>query len=553
MKADLKLTMLNSISTVFEKSSGSGLNPEIFKALDTELTVLSNYFNITKPQAFFTALVFSMNYGGCRVDFSYLTNHLDCGSLEILKYYSDFDSLYENGILTKEKQTHRLKLARASDTYTINEQASEAILKGEPLPQLKKDKVETIIEFLERIDDLGLGHRDDAQDSDRMREETERMLEEYAHFPLVGKINAMKLMTLDAYLLMYLIWKSINGDDTVMLENALHKIIYRASARIFYTEKLLNGKNELIKKDLIEVVKGAFNTMNELKLTDKTYDFMEENGVKLFTERKAPKGILNPDDIPARQLIFNEDEMHQLFLLKELMNDDKFKEVQNRLAQKNLSKGIATLLHGAPGTGKTEVVKQIAKDTQRQLMKVDISSSKSMWFGESERIIKKIFKRYNTFASNAKRTPILFFNEADAILSKRKDSNSSNVAQTENAIQNIILEELENFEGILIATTNLLNNLDEAFERRFLFKIKFENPTASIRAKIWKSKLPLLTDTDCNYLAEHFTFTGGQIDNILRMSEIQEIIHGKTPSLENLLVFCSKESIVDAKTKIGFN
>ena len=64
--------------------------------------------------------------------------------------------------------------------------------------------------------------------------------------------------------------------------------------------------------------------------------------------------------------------------------------------------------------------------------------------------------------------PILLFNEADAVFSKRKDVNNGNVAQTENAIQNIILEEMENLDGILIATTNLADNLDGAFERRFV-------------------------------------------------------------------------------------
>lgn len=74
-------------------------------------------------------------------------------------------------------------------------------------------------------------------------------------------------------------------------------------------------------------------------------------------------------------------------------------------------------------------------------------------------------------------TPILLFNEADGVINKRKDSNSSAVAQTENEIQNIILQEMEEFKGILIATTNLTDNIDTAFERRFLFKLELTVPT----------------------------------------------------------------------------
>jgi len=245
--------------------------------------------------------------------------------------------------------------------------------------------------------------------------------------------------------------------------------------------------------------------------------------------------------------------MKQLFLLKDLLKDVKFKETQKRLIDKNLPKGITALLHGAPGTGKTEVVKQIARETNRELMKVEISQSKSMWFGESEKIIKRIFTDYKAFSKECEQTPILFFNEADAIISKRREIGKSNIAQTENTIQNIILEELENFDGILIATTNLANNIDSAFERRFLFKIQFQKPDISIRAQIWKLKLPFLDKEECRLLAERFDFSGGQIDNVLRKKEIHEIIYEEKVTLNNLLAFCSEETYANERTKIGFN
>ena len=112
--------------------------------------------------------------------------------------------------------------------------------------------------------------------------------------------------------------------------------------------------------------------------------------------------------------------------------------------------------------------------------------------------------------------PILLFNECDAFFSKRKDVNSSNTAQVENSIQNIILEEMENLNGILIATTNLVDNLDPAFERRFLFKIHFENPSVEAKKAIWRYKLPWLTPDKASQLAESYNLSGGEIDNIVR-------------------------------------
>ena len=118
---------------------------------------------------------------------------------------------------------------------------------------------------------------------------------------------------------------------------------------------------------------------------------------------------------------------------------------------KALPQNLNILLFGAPGTGKTETVYQLAKSSGREIMKVEISQSKSMWFGESEKLIKKIFRDYADLAKQNELTPILLFNEADAILSSRKTNNASAVSQTENAIQNILLSR-HNFHS-----TNLLS------------------------------------------------------------------------------------------------
>lgn len=146
--------------------------------------------------------------------------------------------------------------------------------------------------------------------------------------------------------------------------------------------------------------------------------------------------------------------------------------------------GVTTLFFGAPGTGKTECVLQFAKKSKRNVIHVDISETKSMWYGQSEKLIKRIFSQYKEQYQEQEKAPVLLLNEADAVLGKRKQGGNSSTDSTENAMQNILLEEMEKFEGILIATTNLAANLDTAFDRRFLFKVKFETPTAEPRHKI---------------------------------------------------------------------
>jgi SpoVK/Ycf46/Vps4 family AAA+-type ATPase len=219
-----------------------------------------------------------------------------------------------------------------------------------------------------------------------------------------------------------------------------------------------------------------------------------------------------------------------------------------------MTTGITALMYGAPGTGKTESVYQLAKKYNRPVFKVEISETKSMWFGESQKLVKKIFTDYYAFKKTLQVCPILLFNEADAIIGKRKSAGSSTVSDTENAIQNVLLEELENFDGILFATSNLVANLDSAFERRFLFKVKFENPSPVNAAKIWRNKLPLLSSKEALQLASQFSYSGGEMENVARKSLMDEIVFGTKPNFERILSFCENEKWSGGinGTRIGF-
>jgi SpoVK/Ycf46/Vps4 family AAA+-type ATPase len=215
--------------------------------------------------------------------------------------------------------------------------------------------------------------------------------------------------------------------------------------------------------------------------------------------------------------------------------------------------GFTILLHGAPGTGKTETVMQLALKTKRDVMRVDLSQTKSMWYGESEKKIKKIFDQYREVLKYADHVPILLFNEADGLFGIRTSQEKSNTSQTFNTMQNILLEEMENFEGILIATTNLTANFDKAFERRFLYKIAFSPPAETARKMIWRSKLPEIPKNITGKLAVEFPFSGGQIENIARKCEIDGLLNGRQPGERELRNHCLEEKLNQPqRVKVGF-
>ena len=200
------------------------------------------------------------------------------------------------------------------------------------------------------------------------------------------------------------------------------------------------------------------------------------------------------------------------------------KEVVQRLQEwgvKEKKAGIdaRVMFYGHPGTGKTMTAYSLAKSLKRQVLVFDCSKILSMYVGESEKNVRKIFDTYYELTQKTKSEPILLLNEADQFLGSRSQGVGSSTDQMHNQMQNIFLEQIENFEGLLVATTNLLENIDPAFSRRFNYKIEFKKPNREQRILLWKKMLPnnapYEKSFDSSALAE-YALTGGQINLIIK-------------------------------------
>lgn len=553
MEITTKKQILENIGKVYEKAKGCRLEESFLDGAKTEIESLSRYFNTDQTQTFFIAMVFTFNYKGDTADLNNLSEYFDCNPLEMLKYHHELETLCEKGFLTKEKSKRSLKISGAGDRYTIEEKLSEAVIRELPMPEFSTTNVLTITDLLEKLYDLGIKRDEEIISTMTLFRETQFHIEKNTNLPLIKQIRQLALRIEEAYLFLYIIWKTISGNETTDIGRALEGIYDMKQVRFDEMQKLISEEHILVKNKWIEIVPADFFNDTETKLTEQSLQMLNDCDIKLFRKKQKKENVIEPSDIVDSDLIFDPKEMAQLETIKKLLQENKFIKTQKRLTEKGLPRGITVLLHGSSGTGKTEIVKQLAKNSNRQIMKVDISQTKSKWFGDSEKLIKRIFTDYRDFSNDCDQTPILLFNEADAVISKRKEISDSNTAQTENALQNILLEELENFDGILIATTNLAENLDSAFERRFLFKIKFQMPDTKIRSEIWKLKLPQLSENECQVLAEKFSFSGGQIDNIIRKSEIQEVVLGEPSNFKNIELFCREELITNPSSAIGFN
>ena len=200
------------------------------------------------------------------------------------------------------------------------------------------------------------------------------------------------------------------------------------------------------------------------------------------------------------------------------------KEVVNRLVKwgiKDKKSGIDAriIFYGAAGTGKTMTAYSLAKSLKRQVLAFDCSKILSMYVGESEKNVRKIFDTFYELSQKTKTEPILLLNEADQFLGARSSGTITGADQMHSQMQNIFLEQIENFKGMLIATTNLLENIDKAFSRRFNYKIEFKKPDYEQRVELWKKMLPKDAPYEDDFSVEklaEYGLTGGQINLIIK-------------------------------------
>jgi AAA+ superfamily predicted ATPase len=201
------------------------------------------------------------------------------------------------------------------------------------------------------------------------------------------------------------------------------------------------------------------------------------------------------------------------------------------------------IFYGPPGTGKTITALSLAKSLKKQVLSFDCSNILSMYVGESEKNVKKIFDTYDEISKKARVQPVLLLNEADQFLSARVAGAQSSADKMHNQMQNIFLEQIEKFDGVLIATTNLLESIDPAFSRRFNFKIEFKKPNFEERVKLWKNMLPEKAQYEDNFSIEklaQYDLTGGQINLVIKNTAYRVAIKDNP-------VFTQKEFIEEIK------
>ncbi|EAI2137552.1 ATP-binding protein [Campylobacter upsaliensis] len=280
-------------------------------------------------------------------------------------------------------------------------------------------------------------------------------------------------------------------------QNALLNLISENELELRQNKKLLEDDSKLL--NLIEYDE-YLNAFGELS---KSFFISDEVLERVINSPTKQNQKLKLESLVKEQEIFELIEpnidINDIIMpenTKELLSNilkQKDKKVLERLSlwgiksSKNIEAKI--IFYGPPGTGKTMSAFGVAKAMKKAVLSFDCSKILSKWVGESEQNVRKIFDTYKNIANSCKQSPILLLNEADQFLSTRIEGGSGS-DKMHNQMQNIFLEQIERFSGVLIATTNFLESLDSAFSRRFDLKIEFKKPDFKDRLKMWEKFLP---------------------------------------------------------------
>ncbi len=547
-KVNTELTIIKAIERIVEAAIDSHLSDEFYNETDVYLQYLSERMNLTKNQALLFALFIEKS--SCySISVSDFAKMVDCMVVSMISIMSETDVLEKRGLI------RRRRVPDGDVSYCVPVEVVAAVQSNKayelkPIVSLtlesfydnlykifENESFETVIDIENTLDNI-ICNNQQLQICSTIKQLSLPRDKSYALFLVCVFIH-------------YFINKNDDNIGVYDWEDYFEKKYYVRSI----ISEIRDKSHILVEKKIIELCNddgvsdnGCYHLTDSIK--EQLFPDLKIVRKDMFKSRLIPYS-----SFAEKHLYYNSNVQSQINQLAMLLQPEYFKQVQTRLVENGMRKGFACLFYGAPGTGKTETVNQLARMTGRDVMIIDVSEIKSCWVGESEKNIKAVFDRYRRCAENAKVTPILLFNEADAVLGIRREEATRSVDKMENSIQNIILQEMEQLDGIMIATTNLTQNLDKAFERRFIYKIEFERPSVDARTLIWQSMIPELDSATAAELAQQFDFSGGQIENIARKRTVDLILRGTEPTVEQLADYCRTEiltSHTSVSRRVGF-
>ena len=384
-------------------------------------------------------------------------------------------------------------------------------------------------------------------------------------FPLQDIAEEYGLDDNETTMLIYLVKEELDGSSVDIDE--LLKLVSQDQHSLYQNRQYLSAEASLVRNGIIELTENM-SLMSRGTEVRATPDIMKQIILDTpINDDERLEQILKGNDIFT--LLDPNYTMDDLILdpeLKQTMLTSISRYSQNvdsvlekwglydgsmdvvGLVKKKTEPGLLMLLHGPSGTGKTFASGAIARHLGKKLLVTDISRLQSKWVGDSEKNIQRLFTIFERIVRRVDNPPVLLLNEADQFLSTRLTETNTSVDQMRNGMQNLFLEGFERLKGVMIATTNLHENMDSAFSRRFHLKLELPIPAKTERVNLWELHLPpgipRASDVNTETLANTYAISGGQIKIIVQNAATEVATRkGKTRVLkqDDLVKYCNIE------------
>lgn len=543
--------LLESITKISEKKEKLMRQQDLLNDLQNDIDMVSNFFDLDPKFAPLFSVMICEQLMGEMNSVKKIMKNLGFSSLEIINSHENLKVLKKRGwISISKRRFHSYK----TDEFEISKYVLDAVTYNDK-SKLLKQKPETLAEALLQIRQVIYNANGDYE-LDEFTGSVMFDLENYLNFGFIASIIDHKSLTdLEKLVLIWMASEVVYGREEFDLNSIIDFFTQDPSYAFGFKQRISTGTSNLIKDGFIEFNRPNYVDFSSVKLGDKTNDLLYELRQNSDQKKHTAKYtvLIEPKDLMQQNLFFNSTNEESISKVDQLLDANNYKMLMNKFLDKGMKDCLTMLFHGSPGTGKTELAKQLALKHERCIYQVDISAIKDMWVGESEKNMKKIFREYADALKYNQRTPILLFNEADALLGLRTNVQHS-VDHMNNALQNILLQELEDMRGIFIATTNLINNIDGAFDRRLLYKLKFELPDEATRFKILQCQFPEMNELELTDISKHYELSGGQIQNIKRKLMADQILFSNEEADTRALISYIKmeTSFRENKRCIGF-
>ncbi len=548
-------SILSSIQTAVSKTEEVVFDQSVIESLTPEVAPISEFFKTSPAESIL--LGYFLN--------AYLKDNEPTKHCILCHFGKDISSMAEVNDLIEALVEKKLILKKGGNTkrfkynYKIvaaNPKAILAMTEGD-ITLMEMKKLETFDDVLMEVNDLIVQRINENLNTDKLIEEVNRLLHINNHLEEIKWIISQKEISgVDLVIFLDICIEHNNGEEEIDMEKMIKEVIDSVPDRMRYKQSLKSNQCLLLNKNYLTNAGDSFGIFSYVQLSDhsmnKLFSHMKELTTKPFNPRMGQ--LISFESLKEEKLVYNPRELNQINTLADALQQDRYTSITGKMVDNNMKPGFTVLMHGYPGTGKTSSVKSLARKTGRHIFMVDIPKINSKWVGESEKNLSRLFDEYRRARKHFDKDPILLFNEADAILGKRISANSS-VDKMNNSMQNILLQELEDFEGIFIATTNLADQLDGAFDRRLLYKLEFQKPENNVRLEILRNAFPQLDDELLNTINSEYPLTGGQITNIKKKILVKEMLEQDMDLESALMLLCEEEFSLRKngnRTTIGF-